>query len=163
FPSQYQSYALREHRWVRGDWQILPWLLRRIPGADGEWHPNPLPGMERWKIFDNLRRSLLAPALIALFFLAWIMLPQAIATVSVLALSALFWPVVLQFIDGLTAWIDGLIHGRGGAWLRPGVSLTAAQASIQLCLLAEQAWLMVDAIGRTVVRLALSKRRLLEW
>ncbi|MCR6679397.1 hypothetical protein NVV43_28480, partial [Escherichia marmotae] len=68
------AYARREHRWVRGDWQLLPWLGRRVPTADGT-RENPLPTPERWKILDNLRRSLVPPALIALLALGWTVLP----------------------------------------------------------------------------------------
>ena len=67
FP-HYHAYARREHRWVRGDWQLLPWLGRWVPSADGR-RRNPLPLLERWKLFDNLRRSLVAPALVVLLVL----------------------------------------------------------------------------------------------
>ena len=60
FPARYHAHARREHRWVRGDWQLLPWLGWRVP-APGGTRPNVLPALERWKLFDNLRRSLLPP------------------------------------------------------------------------------------------------------
>src|SRR5271166_99161 len=75
FPARYHTYARREHRWIRGDWQLLPWLGRRVPllADDGgrAWRANPLPLVERWKVIDNLRRSLVPPALVAWLVLAW--------------------------------------------------------------------------------------------
>ncbi len=70
FPARYRAYARREHRWVRGDWQLLPWLGRRVPTPKG-WRANPLPLLERWKLLDNLRRSLVPPALVVLLALGW--------------------------------------------------------------------------------------------
>ena len=63
FPARYHAYARREHRWVRGDWQLLPWLGPKVPTPEGS-RPNPLPLLQRWKLFDNLRRSLVPPALL---------------------------------------------------------------------------------------------------
>ncbi|MEX2025672.1 MAG: hypothetical protein WEH44_00200, partial [Pirellulaceae bacterium] len=74
FPARYDADARRQHRWVRGDWQILPWLFPRVPTAQ-EWQRNPLSLLSRWKIFDNLRRSLLPPAVLVLFACGWIFWP----------------------------------------------------------------------------------------
>ena len=74
YPSSVLAHARRQHRWVRGDWQILFWLLPFVPTRSG-LQRNRLPLISRWKIFDNLRRSLLAPATLALLVLAWTTLP----------------------------------------------------------------------------------------
>ncbi len=66
YPAQYLAFAARQHRWVRGDWQILRWLWRTVPDAGRRPVRNALPAVARWKILDNLRRSLLAPALVVL-------------------------------------------------------------------------------------------------
>ena len=64
FPYDYTSYSKRQHRWIRGDWQIASWIWPRVPvGGQPERAPNPLTPINRWKIFDNLRRSLL-PAIV---------------------------------------------------------------------------------------------------
>lgn len=63
YPSGYLADMKRRHRWVRGDWQIARWLFRRVPGIGKRTQKNPLSSLSRWKIFDNLRRSLVAPAL----------------------------------------------------------------------------------------------------
>ena len=67
YPGRYDAYALRLHRWVRGDWQLLPWLFRTVPtGTEGKSAElNPLSALSRWKILDNLRRSLVSPSLLA--------------------------------------------------------------------------------------------------
>src|SRR6185436_1363337 len=74
FPTSYEAEARRQHRWVRGDWQILPWLFRRVPTANG-WRANPLSPLSRWKIFDNLRRSLVPPTVMALLLVGWCVSP----------------------------------------------------------------------------------------
>src|SRR5262249_52001959 len=73
FPLQYASYVRRQHRWIRGDWQISPWIRRHVPEGDGAMHPSPLSGLSRWKIFDNLRRSLVAPASMLILATGWLL------------------------------------------------------------------------------------------
>ena len=68
YPSRYEIDAVRRHRWIRGDWQILPWLLPRVPDAEGRGIRNPISALSWWKIFDNLRRSLVPIALVLFFF-----------------------------------------------------------------------------------------------
>ncbi len=99
FPPRYHAYALREHRWARGDWQLLPWLGRTVPTPDGP-KPNPLPVLERWKIFDNLRRSLVPPALVLLLVLGWTVLPGSPWLWTAFALAVPALPIV-QLDPGL--------------------------------------------------------------
>ena len=75
YPSKYNSYALRAHRWVRGDWQIMPWLFNRVRNRENEKVKNPINSISKWKIFDNLRRSLTAPFMLLLILLAFSVLP----------------------------------------------------------------------------------------
>ncbi len=77
YPSRYSADVNRRRRWIRGDWQLVRWLLPVIPGSDGRLQKNPLSGLSRWKIFDNLRRSLVPPALLLLFCLGWTILSPA--------------------------------------------------------------------------------------
>jgi cellobiose phosphorylase len=76
FPSRFSADVSRQHRWIRGDWQVARWILPRVPGADARLHRNPLSALSRWKIFDNLRRSLVPAALTLLLVLGWIALPR---------------------------------------------------------------------------------------
>jgi cyclic beta-1,2-glucan synthetase len=161
FPPRYHAYARREHRWVRGDWQLLPWLGRTVPTAEGP-RPNPLPTLERWKLFDNLRRSLVPPALLVLLALGWTVLPGSPWLWTAVALAVPALPLV-QLTNGT---ISGLLRGRSLGALRAwwdNALPTGAQGSLAFVLLADQARLMVDAIARTIIRLAITRRRLLEW
>lgn len=154
----------RLHRWVRGDWQLLPWLLPRVPAAEAEEGArvrNRLPLIGRWLILENLHRSLFAPALLALLVLGWLWLPHAwiwtLAGVSTLALPTL--------LGGLAAgWriARGAPWGAGmadAAWsLRTGL----AQALAALAVLPCEAFVIAEAILLTLGRLA-TRRHLLEW
>jgi cyclic beta-1,2-glucan synthetase len=93
FPADYLSFAAREHRWIRGDWQIVDWILPRVPGADGKRIRNPLTILNRWKIFDNLRRSLVHAAALAFLLVAWITSPVFAAAASgLVGLTVFFQP-----------------------------------------------------------------------
>jgi cyclic beta-1,2-glucan synthetase len=164
FPARYHAYARREHRWVRGDWQLLPWLLPSAPtGGTPARRPNPLPALERWKVLDNLRRSLVPPALVALFVLGWTILPGSAWLWTGLALSVLALPLLLSLLGGAADLLGG------GSWslrlhnLRTSVGATTGQFLLGVAFLAEQARLSLDAVGRTLYRLAVSRKHLLEW
>jgi cyclic beta-1,2-glucan synthetase len=162
FPSLYHTYARREHRWVRGDWQLLPWLCPHVPGRAGR-RPNPLPVLERWKIIDNLRRSLIPPALVLLLFLGWTVMPGSPWFWTGLALAVPALPLLLLLTNGLVHLL------RDGSWrlqwrsLRRDLWGTASHALLSAVFLAEQARLLLDAVGRTLVRLFATRRHLLEW
>jgi cyclic beta-1,2-glucan glucanotransferase len=163
FPARYVVSAMRQHRWVRGDWQLLPWIFGRGVGertADGR---DTLPPIGRWKLMDNLRRSLSAPATLLAFIVGWLLLFH----------SALIWTIFLVLtlvLPSLLPAIMGIVPQRRGVSLRNhlrGVGEDFAMGLLQcgflLTFLAHQAWLMVDAIARTLYRLSVSHRRLLEW
>lgn len=88
FPPTYAEYAMRLHRWLRGDWQLLPWLGAHVQAADGAEIHNPLSGQDRWKIIDNLRRSLIPTALLMFFIGGWMLLPGSAWLWTILALAA---------------------------------------------------------------------------
>jgi cyclic beta-1,2-glucan synthetase len=161
FPARYHAYARREHRWVRGDWQLLPWLLGRKGHADGE-SGKPLPLLERWKILDNLRRSLLPIALVLLLALGWTILPGAAWHWTALAASVLALPLWLQLLGMMLRLFTRGLWGRLRDF-RAELTATIGQAAISAAFLADQARLMVDAIGRTLFRLTLSRRHYLDW
>ena len=87
------AHARRQHRWVRGDWQILWWLFPFVPSRDG-LRRNRLPLMSRWKILDNLRRSLVAPATVAVLLLGWMVLPGDPLVWTAIGLAAVALPLV---------------------------------------------------------------------
>jgi cyclic beta-1,2-glucan synthetase len=163
FPSHYLTWAARLHRWVRGDWQIAGWLRPTVRTADGGRAPNPLPLLSRWKIFDNLRRSLLAPSLVTLLALGWTMLPGSAITWTLLCLLVLAFPAYLRFGETLNSRIRGVPIVQHLRNEQADLLATARQVLLTACLLVHQAWLMLDAIGRTLWRVAVTRARLLEW
>ncbi|WP_168219320.1 GH36-type glycosyl hydrolase domain-containing protein [Limnoglobus roseus] len=162
FPARYHAYARRDHRWIRGDWQLLPWLGKRVP-TPREPLPNVLPALERWKIVDNLRRSLLAPALILLLVAGWTILPGSAWGWTLLALAPLAFPTLAMVLGGCTTILKGRTPRRVWAQLRFDLGNTAGQGLLRIVFLLNEAVHAVDAIARTLYRLLISRRHLLEW
>jgi cyclic beta-1,2-glucan synthetase len=163
FPAHYLAFVRREHRWARGDWQILPWLFGKVPGPEGKQLPNPLPLLERWKIFDNLRRSLVPPALLVLLVLGWSVLPGSPWLWTALAALVLAWPLLLQILSLPIQLLEILSQGKVLRFPGRELFYTAAQVYLGAAFLVEHMRSMVDAIMRTLVRIWITKRRLLEW
>ena len=163
YPASYDAYAKRQHRWTRGDWQILRWLFPTIPDAGGRKIPNPLPLISRWKILDNLRRSLVAPSMFLWLLAAWTVLPGSPLLWSLFVVITIAFPVYLHVTTSL------LIHPRGIPWTSHfwsvwgDVRTNTAQVALSLVFLPHQAYLMTDAIVRTIYRKLVSRRKLLEW
>ncbi len=161
FPPRYHAYALREHRWARGDWQLLPWLAPTVPTANGPG-PNPLPVLERWKVLDNLRRSLTPPALVLLLVVGWTVLPGPAWLWTLFALAVPALPLV-QLVVGTT--YGSLRRGSLSGLLGIGHYFppTAGQSLLWIAFLADQAGRLSDSIVRTLNRLFVTRRNLLEW
>jgi cellobiose phosphorylase len=162
YPSSVLTHARRQHRWIRGDWQILLWLFPFVPSRRG-LKRNTLPLIGRWKILDNLRRSLVAPTLLALLVAGWTVLPAppwfwTAVVMSVVASQLL--PLIARFITGPRRSQSIPVFLRN---LRRDTTTTLAQIALGLTFLAYHAFEGVHAIGLTLVRLAVTKRRLLEW
>ncbi len=156
FPRDYVVHASRQHRWVRGDWQIADWLRKTVPYGDGSRIANPLNVLNRWKILDNLRRSLLAPMMALLLILAWFLSP-APAMWGWLVAWTFLCPTALPLLGRVTTkWKRDPF-----AWRETGTSLL--RALLFLALLPHQAWLNIDAIARTWYRKRVSHHLLLEW
>jgi cyclic beta-1,2-glucan synthetase len=163
FPADYGTYSKRQHRWTRGDWQIAQWTLPFIPTARGRWERNPLPLISRWKIFDNLRRSLVPLTLVLWLLLAWTVLPGSPIIWSLPILIILLFPVYAPASNGLFQHARGVpwpVHLRG-VWSEGLAHIE--QAIFSTAFLARQAWNQTDAILRTLYRMTVSRRHLLEW
>ncbi|HEX5760245.1 MAG TPA: glucoamylase family protein, partial [Thermoanaerobaculia bacterium] len=162
FPSHLLVSAARQSRWVRGDWQLLPWLLPRVPTAAGPREPNPLPALARWKMIDNLRRSLSAPSSLLLLVAGWLLLPAPwLWGAAVVALLTL--PVLVPALVGLLPPRRGVAKRTHLSALLGELQTVAIQALLAVALLPARAWLRADAIARTLARIAVTRRRLLEW
>ncbi|HVS16357.1 MAG TPA: glucoamylase family protein, partial [Thermoanaerobaculia bacterium] len=162
YPGNVLAHDRRQHRWVRGDWQILRWLFPWVPDRAGGRRRNRLPLISRWKILDNLRRSLVPPVTLALLVAAWTLLPGNPAVWTALVIAALAFPVYPLLLE-LLAGPDRhqpwrvFLHSVGD-----DLAVALARVGLQLVFLASQAWQMVHAITVTLVRLV-TRRRLLEW
>ena len=159
FPGQYLEFTRRQHRWIRGDWQLLPWLWRSVPGALGKRVRNRLTWIDRWKIVDNLRRSLLPPALVIMLVAGWLILPGRPLVWTLLGILA---PAGHIFTDLVT----GFVRGRRRSAFTGTFQRLADQAGRWLLLLVflpHDAAIAVDAIARTLIRLGVTRRHLLQW
>ena len=162
YPAGYEEDVRRRYRWIRGDWQLWRWVLPWPPGRDGRRGRNPLPLLSRWKLFDNLRRSLTPAALVGLLLVAWAVLSPS-------------WGWTLGgvgclVVPALTAWLPGLVRKPADVGLArhlegSGRSLgrQVAQALLTLACLPYEASFSLAAVLRTSVRLLVTRRRLLEW
>jgi hypothetical protein len=126
-PLDYASYSQRQHRWIRGDWQIAPWMFPRVPTAEGGTEPNPLSLIGRWRIFDNLRRSLVSVASVLLLLLAWLISPAPGVWSLVIGL-AIAIPAVTPLLDRVARILQGAVYGwrRGDAGFPAASSLGGA-------------------------------------
>jgi cellobiose phosphorylase len=163
YPSNYLAYAARQHRWVRGDWQIVRWLWRTVPNARRRQVPNALPVISRWKILDNLRRSLIPPALVILLGLGWTVLPGSPAMWTTLAMLVLAFPAYIQVARSLSSHVAGVPLREHLRAERDTMLTSLRQAVFSVVVLAHQSVMMLDAIVRVLGRLLLTRRRLLEW
>ncbi|HEX9949626.1 MAG TPA: glycosyl transferase, partial [Thermodesulfobacteriota bacterium] len=157
FPQDYLCYVARQHRWIRGDWQIADWILPRVPLPGGRRGPNPISGFDRWKVFDNLRRSLIPTVSLGLLIASWLTSPQIAWIASLLvAMPLLFHPLVQPITWATTK--------RGlKSFSLAKVSHDLMRAIVEAALLPHQASLALDAIVRFWYRRLVSHRRLLEW
>jgi cyclic beta-1,2-glucan synthetase len=163
YPPHYLAFAARQHRWARGDWQIVRWLWRTVPDAARRPVPNTLPAIARWKIADNLRRSLLPIALVVLLAAGWTVLPGSPLLWTVLAILVLAFPAYVQVARSLSSRVRGVRLRDHIASERDTVMTSARQSLLSATFLAHQASLMADAIIRTAWRMLISQRRRLEW
>ncbi len=163
YPGSYLAYSARQHRWVRGDWQIARWLWRTVPDAAGRTVANTLPVISRWKILDNLRRSLIPPALVLLLAAGWSVLPGSAALWTTLVALVLAFPAYIQVARSLGSHVSGVPLREHLRAERDTIIMSLRQAVFSTFILAHQSVVMLDAIARATVRMVVTRRRLLEW
>ncbi|MGA3156756.1 MAG: glucoamylase family protein, partial [Steroidobacteraceae bacterium] len=163
FPSRYDVAVARQHRWARGDWQLLPWLLGRKDAATEVRTSSRLSLIGLWKILDNLRRTLSAPAGIAALALGWTLPVPAAWRWSVYVLLTIALPALLPLLNSIIPHRAGISLRSHLYALRSDLRLAASQTAFLATFLSFQAWLMIDAVLRTLFRLAVSRRNLLQW
>ena len=161
YPSHYSAYNRRKHRWLRGDWQIAGWMFPRVPNESGAKVKNPISIISRWKIFDNLRRSLVEPATFLLLVLGWL----------VLGVPG-WWTVVTVCILFIPTWSEFVLKLFRATWKQNTIAVYEALTSLYtahvnvfftLTFLAHQTLVSLDAVIRALVRRLVTHCRLLEW
>jgi cellobiose phosphorylase len=161
-PDTYGADINRRRRWVRGDWQLAGWLLPLVPGPDKRRLRNPLSALSQWKLFDNLRRSVIPAVLTMLLLLGWAVLPHPwLWTLMVLA---------ILLLPAASAVVLDCLRKPPEATLRQHLAATAssagryaAQPALTLAFMSFEATVNLDAIVRTAWRMLITHRRLLEW
>ena len=162
-PPATTSPRMRHHRWARGDWQLLPWIFGRGPIAGTDQKRDAIPAIGRWKMLDNLRRTLSAPACMLALLAGWA-LPFAAACVwTGFVLSTILLPALIPVVAAIVPRRAGITPRSHLGALGSDLRLALAQSALTVTFLAHQAWLMGDAIARTLVRLFVTRRHLLEW
>ncbi|MFA5774903.1 MAG: glucoamylase family protein, partial [Ilumatobacteraceae bacterium] len=163
FPSNYLVSASRQHRWARGDWQLLPWILGRARDAKGKRTWNSIPGIARWKMIDNLRRTVSAPFALATLIAAWTISSVSAGPWTVLVLASVIIPAALPVLTFKMPRKQGISKRSYLRAVGKDVVSAALQVGLGVSFMAHQAWLMVDAIFRTLTRVYITRRHLLEW
>lgn len=162
YPSRYLSYTRRKHRWIRGDWQIARWLRNTVPGPDGT-EQNRLTAISRWKIFDNLRRSLVEISQVLLLVFGWFVLPG-----SPIVWTA-FVGVLIAFPWLFSTFMSLIRPPKDQSWkayysaVMTDTWANVQQFALAVTFLPHQAVISADAIVRTIIRLTVTKKNLLEW
>ena len=159
YPPNYFAYIRRLHRWARGDWQLLPWLLPRVPRTGGGTMPNDLSVLDRWKILDNLRRSLLVPMLLALLIAGWLWLPGSVLVWTLVGLVTLAVPLLTGIVTGLAQ----RLRGKPSSGVAQFVWAEVTPWLLTLAFLPHETARLLDAIGCTLVRLTITRKHLLQW
>ena len=155
YPEKYSSYIMRQHRWVRGDWQLIRWLKK--PYSE---HINSL---SKWKILDNMRRSLLPISLLLTILLGVVFFPGNIFVYLIILILTLFLPLINIALEGIFSMGDGIKKIKLNGNLILGYKVYLYQGILSLMFLPHEAYMMLDAIGRTIYRVFISNKNLLEW
>jgi cyclic beta-1,2-glucan synthetase len=164
FPSRYDVNARRHHRWARGDWQLLPWILG-FAGKGGRKSRvmDELPRIGRWKMIDNLRRTVSAPACIPALALGWTLSFEPALVWTTFLLTTIALPSLIPVISAIPCRRPGVAMSGHLRALGRDLRLAVTISALNTTFLADQAWLMGDAIVRTLWRLCVTRRHLLEW
>jgi cyclic beta-1,2-glucan synthetase len=163
FPSHYEESAARQHRWARGDWQLLPWIFGFARSPSSSRQSITIPAIGRWKAIDNLRRTLSAPTAFLTLIAGWLLTPESLWTWTRFVLATIAIPPLLPFLFSLypqRSEISKRSHFRS---VLDDLQTGIFHAALTITFLAFQAWLMTDAIIRTLGRLFFTHKNLLEW
>ena len=159
YPPHYLAFVSRMHRWVRGDWQLLPWLMSRVPHKNNRKLPNDLSLLDRWKIFDNLRRSLTTPVILAAMVCAWFFLPGSILVWT----SLMFLTFILSIFTNLISSLRAHKPDETPNINTQPIRQLGLRLFFEIVFLPYESLVIVDAVLTTLVRLTITRKRLLQW
>jgi cellobiose phosphorylase len=162
YPSRYNAYMARLHRWIRGDWQLIPWLRRTVCNGKQERIDNPLTAVSKWKIADNLRRSLTAPAQLTLLLAGFLILPGSGYFWMGYVLLVMALPLLLNFAEQLRSRLkyNRVKRYQPGFF---GMKSSLFQFLLSVAFLPYQAVRTMDAVLVTLYRVLVSGKNMLEW
>ncbi len=162
YPTSYQADIKRRYRWTRGDWQIFSWFLPIVPGPGRQLYKNPISPLSRWKIFDNIRRSLVPVALTSLLLFDWLVLPSSLywtLTVSAIIVFPIFisslWDTIRKPKD-----VTLIHHIKNSV---RNIEDILSHTLFTLICLPYEAFSSLLAIANTLWRMLVSRKKLLEW
>ncbi len=163
YPRNYLSFAKRNHRWIRGDWQILYWLFTKVPARGQSSESNPISGISKWKIFDNMRRSLNPVALIIFLLAGWVLLPGSAFVWTAAVFGILAFPIYSSFSTDIFRRPERVNWKLYIEKIRADLKTNTLQAVTSFLFLPHQAAISLDAIIRTLYRMFISQKKMLEW
>ncbi|MDZ4810836.1 MAG: glucoamylase family protein, partial [Bacteroidota bacterium] len=162
YPTTYNADMKMRLRWIRGDWQIFSWILPWVPGPKNKLYKNPISALSRWKIFDNMRRSLVPIALTVLLLVAWLVLPSALFWTIAVSGIIVFPIFVTSVWDTLRKPKDVVLKYHIKNSLQHLRDITVKTLFMLICLPYE-AFANLSAIMRTIWRMSITGKNLLEW
>jgi len=162
YPTSYSVDMKRQHRWIRGDWQIFAWFLPYVPGFKRTWNKNPISGLSRWKIFDNLRRSLVPISYTALIIIGWLLLENTLFW-TILTASIIVLPIIISLVWEtlnkpkeviIIHHIKDTFHHIGEIFIK---------TLFRIICIPYEAFSNLHAIIYTIWKVLISRKKLLEW
>jgi cyclic beta-1,2-glucan synthetase len=162
YPTTYSADMKMRIRWIRGDWQIFAWILPWVKGPGKHWHKNPVSALSKWKIFDNIRRSLVPIALTVLLLLGWIVLPYPLFWTIIVSAIIVFPIIITSLWDTIRKPKDVVLKHHIKNSLVNLHDITVKTLFTLICLPYE-AWSNGKAIMRTLWRMVVSRKKLLKW
>jgi len=161
-PFRYSADVKRRHRWIRGDWQLAGWLFSRVQASGGVRQRNTLSILSQWKLFDNLRRSLVPMSLIVLLLMGWTVLSSPCFWTGV-AFGIIFLPALISSVLELFQKSKDVLLEQHLETVMYSTGWRFAQRAFSLACLPYEAFFSLDAIVRTSVRMLITHQKLLEW
>lgn len=161
-PSRYTAWARRQHRWIRGDWQLIPWLYPTVRTNKG-WRRNPLTALAKYQIFDNIRRSLSVPLSFVVILLSQTAFYKSAFFWLIAGLMPLFIDSILDFATRMSVLMRNTGKGTTVKDIWHETKTMFEQAFYKFAFLPYETYMTLDAAVRSVIRMSITRKNLLEW